>query len=138
MHRNGRIRSVCVATACVASLVLLPCCSQSLRSPEPDPLDMDEYPQVVATENLHRVIVISDVAKGESRPLNLTLAIRNVDDDERSIQYRFFFLDLNNVPEVLDPDWHYLRLPALTGVFIQGNAMDTRAVDWRLEIRPAR
>jgi hypothetical protein len=38
----------------------------------------------------------------------------------------------------LDPDWQYMSLGPRTLLYMQGNALDTRAVDWRLQIRPAR
>jgi uncharacterized protein YcfL len=104
-----------------------------------DPLPSEDYPQVSALEKLHKVIVVSDVKEDAGPPLKITAAVRNrANDDERDVQYRFFFLDKDGRPENAQPDWRYVHMPARTLVYMTGNALDVGATSWRLEIRPAR
>ena len=71
--------------------------------------------------------------------LKVTVALRDErDDKERRIQYRFFFFDERGIPENNNPDWRYKELPRRAAIYVDGNALDKDAVDWRLELRPAR
>jgi len=54
------------------------------------------------------------------------------------VQYRFMFLDAQGVPLKVQPDWQPVTLEPQQQVFMSGNAMDSNAVDWRLEIRSQR
>ncbi len=53
-------------------------------------------------------------------------------------QYRFIFLDANGVSVGEPMDWRFMVLPPRLQVFMEGVATDSRAVDWRLEVRPAK
>ncbi len=124
---------------------LLIVCLGSLAGCEhrPAPARMDtlapkHYPQITALEGLDSVVVVNEVVVTQGPPLKVSVSVRNDDDTERSVQYRFFFVDRENLPETSDTDWHFLKLPARTLVYLKGNAIDKKAVDWRLEIRPAR
>jgi uncharacterized protein YcfL len=114
-------------------------CAHKPHGVRSDPLDYDDYPQITVLEDLHRNVVLSSVVEEEGAPLRVTVAVRNrANDDERHVQYRFFFLDSRGVPEDPNPDWHYMHMPARTMMYMQGNALDKSAVAWRLEVRPAR
>lgn len=114
-------------------------CSKDPRAPEMDPLRYANYPNITALEKLHRNVVLCKVHEEPGPPLQVTVQVRNrTRDDERHMQYRFFFLNENGRPENPNPDWRYVKLPARTIVFLEGNALDRDAVEWRLEMRPAR
>lgn len=103
-----------------------------------DPLAPEQYPQVSALEGLKTAIVVSNVHENPGPPLGVQVTVRNkTDATERNVQYRFFFMT-DGRPENPNPDWHYMLMPARTEVFMQGNALDSAAKEWRLEIRPAR
>jgi len=54
------------------------------------------------------------------------------------VQYRFIFLDAAGLPLRSQTDWRFMRLEPQNQVFLQGNAIDTSAVDWRCEIQSGR
>ncbi|HRX85922.1 MAG TPA: DUF1425 domain-containing protein [Phycisphaerae bacterium] len=114
-------------------------CSHNPKAARQDQMAIEDYPQITALEHLDRVLVISDVVEDKGPPLKVTVALRDErDDKERRIQYRFFFFDERGVPENNNPDWRYKELPRRAAVYVDGNALDKNAVDWRLELRPAR
>jgi hypothetical protein len=54
------------------------------------------------------------------------------------VQYRYLFMDAQGRPvERNEVGWKYQVLPPGVERFLEGNALDTTAVNWRLEIRPA-
>lgn len=102
-----------------------------------DPLP--EYPKVTALEGLKDWVVVNDVVVDPGPPMEVTVPARaKTDYEELNVQYRFFFYDSAGRPLQNAPDWHYMRMPSRTEVYMQANALDTTATDWRLEIRPAR
>ncbi len=125
---------------CAVGLVLA--CRHSRRrpgEPNPDPVAYANYPQIATLERLHRYIVVSKVIEDPGPPLSVTSVVRaKTRTDEWDVQYRYFFLDEAGRPLEADPDWRFMHLPARTQMYMEGNALDSTAVDWRLEIRPAR
>ncbi len=73
-------------------------------------------------------------------PLRVTVPVRTLvaKGETIRVQYKFTFLDQTGRPLSPDGDWHYVRMPANTKRFFEGNALDQRATDWQLEIRTAR
>jgi len=108
-------------------------------SPGPDPLP--GYPQIVAMDGLGPWLV-GEPAIIEHPPgglLRITQPIRSASATEHlRVQYRFIYLDASGRPLRAQEEWRYIVIPALTQVFLDGNALSTEAVDWRLEIRSAR
>jgi uncharacterized protein YcfL len=136
-HNAHAQRAGCIVLAGILFHTLA--CSHNPKPIRQDEMLIENYPKITALEKLHRVLVVSDVVEEPGPPLNVTVAIRDDrDDKERRIQYRFFFLDDRGVPENNNPDWRYQQMPRRAVVYVQGNALDRKAVDWRLEIRPAR
>ena len=114
-------------------------CAKNPRAPKLDPLRYEDYPHITALEKLRRNVVLCHVHEEPGPPLQVAVQVRNrTHEQERHIQYRFFFLNRGGVPEDPNPDWRYVKLPARTIVFLQGNALDREMVKWRLEMRPAR
>lgn len=110
---------------------------QSVRS---DPL-AGGYPQNVALRGLHNGIVIGkpivDRAT-EDQPMRVTVPLRSVVEGTLRTQYKFTFLDDRGRPVKSGREsWSYQVIAEKAEVFLEANALDTDAVDWRLEVRPA-
>lgn len=106
-----------------------------------DPLPRENYPKLEALEGLAGYIAISGVnvtPATDRTPLEVNAGIRSLADQTLAVQYRFFFLDAAGNPINPNPDWRFMQLPSRSLLYMQGNAMDTNATDWRLQIRPAR
>ena len=105
-----------------------------------DPLTPMLYPRIAALEGLQPYLVMANPPRVETGPpLRVTCAIRAyTKHEELNIQYRYIFFDAAGIPLRNSPDWQFLRMPSRTESFFSGNALDSTAVDWRLEIRPAR
>jgi len=108
-----------------------------------DPLPQGAYPQQVVLEGLNRGIVSGDpVVRGpsDSMPMTVTVPLRSVADKTLHVQYQFEFLDANGLPVRGTPTsgWRFVTVEPRTQVFAVANALDTDAVDWRLQVRPAR
>jgi len=105
----------------------------------PDPISHRAYPQQVALEGLESYVVSgeSTVQASQDQPLSVEVPLRAVSNKELSVQYRFLFFDKDR--RLLKPQmqWRYTTLTRAQQ-FVRGSALDTRAVDWRLEVRPAR
>lgn len=130
----------CLISALFACMVLVVGCHSAKRPHEgqPDPLPPDEYPQIATLEGLKGYVVIGDVVTQQGPPLEVSVSVRARTDKELNVQYRFVFLDSKSLPLDADPDWRYITMPARTQAYMRANALDSNAVDWRLEIRPAR
>ncbi len=108
-------------------------------SPGPDPLP--GYPQIVALDGLGPWLVAEPtiIQHPPGGLLRITQPIRSASErTHMRIQYRFIYLDAQGRPMRAPEEWRYMVIPALTQVFMDGNALSTEAVDWRLEIRSAR
>lgn len=105
-----------------------------------DPILRDNYPAIVAEQDLDKFLFFSEplVVVGPDQPMRVTVPVRLRSDTEVSAQYRFEFFDVQRRPLRPEPQWRFIRLPARTQVFMEGAALDTAAVDWRLIVRPAR
>jgi len=101
--------------------------------------DSDQYPQVVIIGNLggavrkHKPLVTPSM---DDAPMAVTVPLRLMSDKSREIQYRFTFFDAAGRPLGPEMDWRWKVMPARALIHLQGAALDDRAVDWRLELRP--
>lgn len=131
-----------VCCGMVVLALMIGACSDKLRRPgmaSSDPLPKSEYPQVAALEGLDDYVTISDAIVDKGPPLDVTVVLRSLAKKQSmDVQYRFFFIDWVGRPLEIEPDWRAIRLTARTQSFVRGNALDSNASDWRLEIRPAR
>lgn len=106
-----------------------------------DPVLIENYPRVVALDGLQPYIGVAPPVEERTpgQPLKVTVPVRALTNGaELNVQYRFLWLDSRQSPTQPEGDWRYVRMPARSQIFMQGNALDDRATDWRLEIRPAR
>lgn len=118
------------------------CTSERTKAPkriDEDALMAHEYPQITVSRGLKGTITAGDIVEEAGPPVRVTVPVRALTRRrDLHVQYRFMFLDEKGLPLNREPDWHYMRMPSRTQVFMQGNALDANAQDWRLEIRLAR
>lgn len=129
----------------MASLATIGGCAQRRYDPPPSVVhDQAEYPQVVVSPDLAGWLAADRpiVGYGETGngPLTVTVPVRTLVSKGETIrvQYKFSFFDKLGRPIAPEGDWRYVRMPANTQRFFEGNALDQRAQDWQLEIRTAR
>jgi hypothetical protein len=130
----------------IAALLLafsagLPACDtvKAPGSAQPDPLPPVMYPKIEAAEGLSGFLKFDEPKITSESPLGVSVPIRAATDfEDLNVQYRFIFFDVKGVP--IDPDrpWKYTKLASRRQEFLMGNALDSNAKDWRLQIRPAR
>ncbi|NBC10999.1 MAG: DUF1425 domain-containing protein, partial [Planctomycetes bacterium] len=72
----------------------------------------------------------------DDAPMAVTVPLRLMSDKSREVQYRFTFFDAAGRPLSPEMDWRWKVMPARALIHLQGAALDDRAVDWRLEVRP--
>lgn len=127
-------------------LLVLPCLTtgcDTAKAPhavKPDPVAPVQYPQI-ATEGVlgKHLFYAKPIVRGEGgSPLKVTVPLRLRDDKPANAQYRFTFLDRDGAPVDPPMDWRFMVLPPRLQVFMEGSALDDAAVDWRLEVRPAK
>lgn len=128
----------------LAAAFLAGCQSDPVMAPDAgqgDLLPMEDYPQIVVTSGLAPFLGFNrpNVQAGPDKPMSVSVPVRVLTEDKAvSVQYRFRFFD--RAGRVLQPEmgFQYKRLPARVQEFLDGAALDTNAVDFRLEVRPAR
>lgn len=105
-----------------------------------DPVNAANYPRIVMLDGLQKWVVADTprVDRSANGVMRVVVPIRSISTTELNTQYRFQWLDGNGMPLEPEADWQYIRLPVSAQEFAQGSAMDSRAVDWRLQVRPAR
>jgi uncharacterized protein YcfL len=136
MLRRRGSKGCCLA--CFALVSATGCASTEPKEIREDTIAFEEYPQITPLENLHRRVLLSKVVEDKGPPMTVTVVVRHDDSsDVRHVQYRFLFLDKDELPENADPDWHYAQLEPRTLAYLKGNALSRNASAWRLEIRPA-
>ncbi|MCB9846324.1 MAG: DUF1425 domain-containing protein [Phycisphaeraceae bacterium] len=135
---------LCVCAAITTSvLALTGCATRDASAPGAmaDPVPRVNYPNISILDELVPYVVVSEpiVTKGPDQPLRVTVPIRAITRPrELNTQYRFIFFDADGRPIEPQQAWQYERLPSRAQRFFEANALDQRAVDWRLEVRPAR
>lgn len=108
-----------------------------------DPMPLEIYPKVAVEPPLDRhlvvepdLIVIDDI--GGILSVSVPVRITSRRYGESNIQYRFKFYDDRGRELPVQPGWRRHRLPFRTQEQLVGNATDSNATDWRLEIRVGR
>lgn len=129
----------------VASAVITPMtgCTYSPYEGRHDRLDVEEYPRIVASRDTYRNLFFgpATIDPGtDAQPMRVTVPVRSrFRRSDLRIQYRFEWLDSAGRPmgRSADAEWSYKALPPRNQVFLDGNALDRGAKDWRLEVRLA-
>lgn len=126
-----------------AGICLGGCNKDNVRAPEgirTDPL-AGGYPQNVALNGLHNSLVVDQPIvepRSADRPMRVTVPLRSVAEGTLRVQYRFILLDDRGRPVRSNQEgWRYQVIARRTQVFVETSALDTDAVDWRLEVRSA-
>lgn len=132
-------------SAAGVGLMGVPGCARPTVAPPAQPIaDPMQYPQIVLSQDLAGWVAVDrPVVEGmgsDDGPLNVMVPVRTLTARGEAIrvQYRYIFLDDRGRPVHPQGDWRYERMESRTQKFFEGNALDERAVDWRLEIRTAR
>lgn len=106
-----------------------------------DPLYPGAYPQIaLLNPSLQEHLVFErPIVDDAGSSMIVSIPLRSIwMNGELFIQYRFFFLDSNGVHLEPDPAWRRITLDPQASRQVQGVALQSDAVDWRLEIRSAR
>lgn len=106
-----------------------------------DELPIGSYPRVSVLDGLEKAIVGSPAAitpSSAQTPMRVTVPVRSVVDQGLNIQYQFEFFDAQGRPLQNQTGQKFVHLQPRLQVFLEANALDTHAADWRLTIRAAR
>jgi hypothetical protein len=78
------------------------------------------------------------VIRRDGAPLEIQVPVRNLANEQYLTEYRFVFFDANR--QVVQPEmgWVMQPLVAKQTEYLRANALDTQAVDWKLEVRWSR
>ena len=71
------------------------------------------------------------------RAMRVTVSVRADQSYQVNIQYSFEFFDAMGRPLASNMGWIRQQLAPGTQIYIEGAAMETKAVDWRLRVRSA-
>jgi uncharacterized protein YcfL len=109
-------------------------------TPNQDLLTHNTYPKITISGDLMGWLMVDQPTISQDPILHVSVPVRSVTSTGQwmKVQWRYIFLDANNVPVKAQPDWVPVTLEPRQQVFMTGNALDTNAVDWRLEIRTQR
>lgn len=138
MYSSGLVRSLFLSiTFTIAG------CGDPYRAPPAgmhDPLPLEAYPRITALEGLSPWLLFEEPivdASTADRPLRVTVPVRLGYDRPRDVQYAYQFFDANG-RLLVERQWRFVHLEPRTVFHFEGSALETSAVDWRLEVRPAR
>jgi uncharacterized protein YcfL len=134
-----------LALTCTLGLSLLIAgCHDPVR-PTPgdrlDPLHPAAYPRVAMLEGLDVGLGLQPPIVEEAtgtRPMSVTVPVRSLVDYPINIQYQYQFLDDKGRLIDTRERWRFVHIDPRVQTQLQGSAMDLDAVDWRLQLRPAR
>lgn len=132
-----------VALALLVVLASATGCSYGPYEGYEDEINPEDYPRIVASREIFRTLRFSPATVEPStlsRPMRVTVPVRTTyRSTDLNVQYRFVFLDAAGRPieRSTQAQWRFVTLPPLNQVFLDGNALDLGATDWRLEVRLA-
>jgi len=140
MHHRQIIGLCWVALALACAL---PGCD-SVKAPPGvgrDTIPYGAYPNVTATDDLHRRLGVDPPiveAGTEERAMQVTVPVRSLSDTPMEIQHRFIFYDRLGREVRSNQGWVFQHMEPRLQVQMHAAALETAAVNWRLEIRLAR
>jgi uncharacterized protein YcfL len=119
------------------------CQADPYKSPQgvrPDPLSTSAIPQQIVIEGLGQAIVSSKPMvnpAADGRTLHVTVPVRNITDQPLNVQYRFEFFDQQGKALRSNGGWVFQHIEPTLTAQLDGVALETKAVDWSVVIRPA-
>lgn len=133
------------AAGLLLSMAMVVGCSDPIKAPpagQRDLLPADQYPHIVAIEGLARELRFGQPIVDpptEQRPLRVIVHTRSTTARTGiNIQYRFEWVDEAGRPVEPDTGWQFVHLEPRVLTPLPGSALNRKAVDWRLVVRPAR
>ena len=111
-----------------------------VHSPRRDAPVEQTYPRQVALFDLDEQLVPSEpivMPSTPDRPMRVTLGVRSLVDEPLALRYRFVFLDPSGRPLRTNTGWQQITVPPRAQLPVIGQAQETTAADWHVEIRPA-
>ena len=133
----------CLFVSILSVLVLTGCDEvKGPRGLESDKVAPGHYPRNVAVDpflNDGLVCGQTIVKEGtKDQPMSVAQAVRNtIVDRSLNVQYQFVFFDSTG-KQLEGSGWKFVTLESRVERQLQGAALDTNAVDWRLTIRSAK
>ncbi len=120
-------------------------CDSGPRGPagaRPDPIVAAAYPNITVDGSLAKFIAVDYdsivfQAPTADRPLFVQVPARSQADNEYTVQYNFEFFSADRV-KVGETGYKTMTIPSRRQVQLTGNAITSKAVMWRLDIRSAR
>ncbi len=133
-----------LAIACLAALgaglgaTLAGC--DTTAAPYAGRLDpVQPYPKVSVAPPLFEFVAFTEptVTPGVGdKPLAVVTPCRSTQDGVTRVQYQYEWFDDAGRP-VGESGWKYVVISPRAQVFLEANALTTKAKDWRLTVRPA-
>lgn len=136
--RPSPLAAISLLATAVAAL-FAGACADTVKAPpgaRADTIAQEQYPQVTVESGLQPWIGVNkpSVAR-ENDILKVNTQVRMLADEGRKIQYRYIFLDAKGEPLRTQTGWLYVALEPRIRKELTGNALDSHATDFRLEIR---
>ena len=100
-----------------------------------------QYPNVVLDPALDDMLVRTQPITRPptaDQPVRIAVPVRSIVDHPLNLQYRVLYFDPFGKQTNDYPVWKDVRIMGRTRTVINDNAIDLDAVDWNIEIRPAR
>ena len=137
---SGRMFTGVVAVATAVSIAGLVGGCDTTAAPFGGRIDPAQpYPKVSVAPPLYELVAFSEpkVTPGTAdQPLHVVTPCRSTQDGLTRVQYQYEWFDEAGRP-IDASGWKHSIIPARTQVFLEANALSTRAKDWRLTVRPA-
>lgn len=130
-----------LAAAALLAVALAGCSSPYPSAGRTDMLPPGAYPRNVTSGGIGEGVVFGEpvvTVGNEARPMSVIQPVRNILDYPINVQYRFEFIDVAKRPLPPDAGWTFKALPPKVLVNLEGAALQTSAVDYRLTVRSAR
>lgn len=141
-HHHGTSRIVALSFLAVFFAGCQTDLTKAPASGRMDMLQLKDYPQIAVQPTLDEALVFATAVVDPStadRPMHVRVPVRSIHDTGGlNIQYRFEFLDNRNLSLRTNSGWRFLHLTPRIQTDLEGAALETKASDWRLEVRAAK
>jgi uncharacterized protein YcfL len=132
----------CIVFA-LAGLMLTVGCAHDPNQPapglRPDPLTGRQM-QNVAIEGIGRFLVAGEPyvePVNQSQPMRVMVPLRSITDRPLNVQYQFIFMDERGKELRSNQGWVFAHFEPYSQHQVTGVALEDKAAQWRLMVRPA-